>query len=525
LRPDRFAAAATACVIAAHSSVDSASFLHFNGFNISAVVAASSSSQTIVVIQKGHSNSIGDIIAYSENESGYSPLVLSSFSKPSAEEISECSRAQRVGGWVLVHVLSNSHFRDLLWIADLIPADITSPATLDDHRRPFLHSQFRLWIISHDAESVPPNILEVSHIILHDMSTRSFASSAAAAVEAASSIRNEISSSITSTQHSSIIATALLHALFSFKNSCSASLTQGNYDAFPSIPAMRVQISNSLAFSRATAGFSSYGSQLPVSQRGRARTPNSQAPIITGSPTTSAVARSEFEERAFLQVLFGGCGLLIGCRGLDERKRFESLAENVLCSNSSSGFTSASVIASLSLPPSLIIAAETGDNTAVIHSMPSEDSDCAALGPDVQRVLALQHSCRIVADIATLSASWLHVGTIQNDHTSWMQIEPTERCMSLMEPGAPLRPNVIEDFLCPDAEIQSDASLRIEPEATSKTKFSHISAQLNGSEVDQNLKSHSTMIASPTRPLVNAVLLSLHEIMLALPVDIGDQRI
>lgn len=514
LRPDKFAAAAFASVVTAHSSVDAAILCNPNGFDVAAAVAGSRVSRTIVVLQQDHADSIGDIFAYSEKELGYGPLYLSSLSPPSPELISECARAQRVGGWVVVQVMESTKFRDVCWIADLIPVDTGSS---EDSRRATTHSLFRLWIVSCKSDAIPPNILELAHIIIHESPTRSFAAAAAAAVGTVSSIRDELYSHCTLAQRSSITATALFHALFSFKNSCAASLLPGNYDRNPSVPAMRVQTSHLIGFLRSTAGLNAIMHPSPVSQRGSVRTPNSQSHSLASSPiavSSAANVKIDTEESLFMQALCGGCGLLSGCQGKVERKRLKSLAESILFSISG-GITSANVISSMSLPMPLILAAEAGDMTAVTNSMPFEDSHCPPLGPDVQRVLDLQRSCRLFADIINISARRLGTALVQDKHIEFSQL--TERFMACVEHGAPYRPSTLEDFLLHESETQGDA--QSESEAAARVK--NATVQLEMAESEWKSKPHVFPILNPTRPVVNSVFLSLHEVLSALPEYIG----
>jgi hypothetical protein len=507
LRPDKFAAAAYASVASAHPSVDTTNLVNPNGFNIAAAFAASCTSRVILVIQHDNADSFGDIFAYSSKEFGYGPLVLSSYSRLSTEDVSEYHRAQRVGGWVVVQVPENANFNDMRWLNDLMPGDVSIVESAEDYRRPTTHSQFRLWIISCSTEAVPPNVLEGSHIVIHESHTRTFAATATAAVEAAASIREELSPHCTSAQRASVAATALIHALFCFKHSCSASLSRANYDAFPSLPALRVQISHLLAFSRACAGLNT---QAPASQRGRARTPSSPAAHNALSSATAATAgRSDSDDRTFIQLLSGGCGLLVGVYGRNERKRFKSLAENVFGCMSGAGFTAANIAASLSLPVPLIAAADAVDSTAVANVLPFEDEFCSVLGPDVQRVLALQQSFCLAADIVMLSSPWLRTAPRHDIQFGLLQLQHSESFMSCVEHGAPCRLNVPEDFWWHDQEAPNDA--QSEPEFATKPK--------NAASADGKMP--PTSIVHPSRPPANAVLLSVYEVLLSLPDDIG----
>ena len=473
MRPEKFVEAAFAAVVGAHPCVDAISFTSANGFHIASVVAASQMTRTAVVIQRDYADSIGDIFAYSEKHLGYGLLILHSFSRPSSSDIAEFTRAQRVGGWVLIQVMENTIYKDIQWLADLMPwnADnsrfITSESTSpEDSSRSIPHSQFRLWIISSVAEAVPPKILEVAHVAIHESSAHCFAAVAAASVESASSIRDELCPKCTPKQRHSISVIALLHALFYYKTTCSAFLSPCKYDSHPSLPALRVQISFFLNLSRSIAGFHASAQREVGLQR-------------SGTDPDDFIL--------LLQSLCGGCGLLMGCCDDMEQKRLLSLAENVLCTACSAGFTSANIAKLMALPVPLILAAEACDRSSVANCMTFYDSDCALLGADVQRVHSLQQSCGVIADIQVVSAIRLRRSSLRERRRNILQLEHTERYFSWIEQGAPCRPNVAEDFVMHSTEL---------------TETQHPSV-------------------NATRPPVTASLLTLYEVLLRLPEDIG----
>jgi hypothetical protein len=459
-------------VVAAHPCVDAFSLTSANGFHIATVVAASQMTRTAVVIQRDYADSIGDIFAYSEKHLGYGPLMLHSFSRPSSSDIAEFTRAQRVGRWVLIQVMENAIYKDIQWLADLMPwnsdnsrfinSESTSP---DDSFRSIPHSQFRLWIISSVSEAVPPKILEVAHVSIHERSAHCFAAAAAASVENASLIRDELCPKCTPKQRHSISVFALLHALFYYKTSCSAFLSPCKYDSHPSLPALRVQISFFLSLSRSTAGFYATAQREVGSQR-------------SGTDPDDLTL--------LLQSLCGGCGLLMGCCDM-EQKRLLSLAENIFCSACSAGFTSANIAKLMALPVPLILAAEACDRSSVANCMTLYDSDCALLGADIQRVHSLQQSCGVLADIQVISATWLRRFLLPQRRRHILQLEHTERYFSWIEQGAPCRPYVAEDFLMQSMEL---------------TETQHPSVNSN-------------------RLPVTASLLTLYEVLLRLPEDIG----
>jgi hypothetical protein len=153
----------------------------------------------------------------------------------------------------------------------------------------------------------------------------------------------------------------------------------------------------------------------------------------------------------------------------------------------------------------------------VTNAMPFEDSYCPPLGPDVQRVLELQRSCRLYADIISISARRLGTALVHDKHIGFSQLQLTERCMAWMEHGAPYRPNTLEDFLLHESETQGDT----QSEAETAAKIKNAALQLDMVESEWKSKAHAFSIVNPTRPLVNAVFLSLHEVLSALPEYIG----
>jgi hypothetical protein len=552
LRPDRFAAAAAASVVAAHSCLDASIFSNTNVFDVAAAVAASHCTRPIVVLQHDHADSMGDIFAYSEKYLGHLPLVLPSLPQPSPALISEFARALRVGGWVVMQTLEGAIFHHVQWLVDLIKrgSDMqvdssSSVATpLEDSRRYITHSQFRLWIISPAASAVPPKLLQSAHIIVHESVAQSFAATAATAVRTAAEIRDEICPKCTLNQRSNVTLIALLHALFSFKTACSASLSLGYYDTHPSLPALRIQIANLFAFLRSTTGLNPQINRGVLSQQGSFRTPNFQsnspAPTVNVvSSATSATGGSEQEDARLLQVLCGGGGLFMGCCNEDERKRLTSLAEHIYISSSSAGLTSKSIAIALSLPATLVLTAEAGDAAGVAECLPFADADCPALGPDVQRVHALQQSCDVMIDLVTLSATSLEACAMSRLQVDFLHRERTERCMAWIERGAPCRPNGEQDFSGHAVELRGDLQLDIE--VATKGKNAPVTGQSGTIGVETKAKLIKSThindfmttprygsvydfrqpIANPKRPLVNSVLLTLYEIMIELPQEIG----
>jgi hypothetical protein len=546
LRPERFAAAAAESVIGAQSCVDAGSFSSYNRFNIPAAIASSKSSKIVVVIQEDHADSVSEIFAYSEQHMGYGPLIMPSTCQPTPADIAEFARAQRVGGWVVVQMFAETISFDDQWILDFISrsADIHvnssggNNSSYDDARRLTIHSQFRLWIITANAAFVPPKMLRFAHIILHESTIRSFTATAASAVEAAAKIRDEISPKCSMTLRSIITATALLHALFSFKSACSASLSLGRYDAYPSLPAMRIQISHLLAFSRVSLAFRAQANRFmtAVSQRSTLGTPNTQSSmqqahskIVASSYYASSVG-TEWEMSSFLQLICGGCGLLMGCCNTEDQKRLASLAETIYkgCCGADVASTS---LAAMALPVSVIQAAEAVDSVAAANCIPFVDSECAALGLDVLRVLSVQQSWNIITDLTSLSATTLDHRPIHPEHAMLVQHERAERFMTCLEHSAPHRPNTCDDFIWTDPELQTALHSDLENMGTMKTlsSVSHtgmieVEAKLKPmkpgtppSDFKGQLPSTSTMTVS----VAHAVFLALHEILLALPEQIG----
>jgi hypothetical protein len=472
LRPEKFVEAAFAAVVAAHPCVDAFSLTSANGFDIATVVASSQMTRTAVVIQREYADSIGDIFAYSEKHMGYGPLMLHSFSRPSSSDIAEFTRAQRVGRWVIIHVMENSIYKDIQWLADLMPWNpdnsrfINSESTsLEDSSRSIPHTQFRLWIISSVSEAVPPKILEVAHVAIHERSAHCFAAAAAASVESSSLIRDELCPKCTPKQRRIVSVFALLHAFFYYKTSCSAFLSPYKYDSHPSLPALRVQISFFLSLSRSITGSHANAQREAGTQR---------------------LGTDPDDLTLLLQSLCGGCSLLMGCCDM-EQKRLLFLAENIFCSACSAGFTSANIAKLMALPVPLILAAEACDRSSVANCMTLHDSDCDLLGADVQRVHSLQQSCGVIADIQVMSATSLRSSSLPERRRHSLLLEHTERYFSWIEQGALCRPNVAEDFLLHSTEL---------------TETQHLSVNAN-------------------RPPVTASLLTLYEVLLRLPEDIG----
>ncbi len=473
MRPEKFVEAAFEAVVGAHPCVDALSFTSTNDFHIASVVAASQMTRTVVVIQRDYADSIGDIFAYSEKHLGYGLLILHSFSRPSPSDIAEFTRAQRVGGWVLIQMMEDTIFEDIKWLTDLMPwgvdnsrisGETTSP---ENSSRTIPHSQFRLWIVSTVAEAVPPRILQIAHVTIHENSTQCFAATAATSVENASLIRDELFPKCTLKQRHSITAIALFHALFYYKSALSASLSLRKYDSHPSLPAMRIQISNFLNLSRSIAGLHATAKREVGTQR-------------------SGTDPDDFT--TLLQIFCGGCGILMGCCDDIEQNRMTSLLENILCSSYNAGFTSASIAKLMSLPVPLILAAEACDQSNAASCMTFCDQDCSVFGPDVQRVHFLQQSCNVLVDIQVISATWLRYFPQREQRGDYyLRREYTERYFSWIEQGAPCRPIVPEDFYIHSMELTE--------------------AQYPG--------------LNANRPPVTASLLTLYEVLLRLPEDIG----
>jgi hypothetical protein len=538
LRPDKLFAAAAAAVVDAHPNVDASCFGSLHTLNISAAVTASCASRSIVILQHDHADSVGNIIEYSEEHLGYGPVIYYSFSQPTSSDISEFVRTQRVGGWVIVVVLENGIFNHLQWLVDLM---IPTSEMLDDNvvlkienqndesRRINIHDQFRLWIVTASAAAVPPQLLHASHIMVHEINAQSFASTAAAAIQTASAIRKDPSLKCTQSQQFIITITALFHALFSFKALCSASLSLSKYEAIASLPPMQIQILQAISWIRAAEEEKVLGEH-----RGSVQTPNSQmtpsSNLNTAVPARSsapiALKENLFYSK-FLEVMNGGCGILMEfCGDGNERKRLNSLAENILQSIANNGFSSSSVAECLSLPIPLILAAEAGDSAAVASCLPLVDLKCAALGPDVQRVSNWQQSRFVMANVTALSNPGLETVAVQTRANDYI-FEHSERCTLLFQNGAPCRPNSAEDFfLLNDGEHLPDAQSELE--VSIKSKISSPNAQRI--EVDpkilalkpnapQNVSMHQ--VGVPKLPPLHAVLMTLHEVLLALPERIG----
>jgi hypothetical protein len=188
-------------------------------------------------------------------------------------------------------------------------------------------------------------------------------------------------------------------------------------------------------------------------------------------------------------------------------------------------------LSAMSLPVSVIQAAEAIDSVAVANCMPFVDSECAALGPDVLRVLSVQQSWNIVADFTCLSASFLDPRPIHQEHATLVQHERAERFMTWLEHSAPHRPHTCDDFIWTDVELQNISQSDLETIGTMKTlsSVSHsgmieTEAKLNPmkpgtppSDIKAQLPSKSIMTVS----MAHAVFLTLHEILLALPEQIG----
>jgi hypothetical protein len=543
LRPDRFAAAAVACVVSAHSSVDATIFSTHNRFDIPAAIVLSQHSRVIMVIQDNNADSVGDLYAFSEKHMGYGPLLFSATFPPSPADIAEFARAQRVGGWVVVQVFQKTSSAEMQWLQDMMlrSADIHacngsgSQSSSDDTKRIVMHSQFRLWIVSSSASFVPPRLLQSAHVIIHESPTNTFAAVAAAAVEASSMIRDELSPKCSLTVRSLITATALLHALFSFKGACSASLSPGSYDNYPSLPPMRVQISHLLAFARNYLAFRAHMNQLATSQRTSLSTPNSQQSNIQTSSTAvaslsvSSATGNELEVFGFLQLSCSGCGLLMGCCNVDEQKRLTSLAESIFKA-CGADVTSSNIANIMTLPVSSILAAETCEFAEATNSKQSVDFDCSSLGPDVHRVHVMQQSSEIIQDFVSIAANLQETENVQHSNANYLQQERNDRLMTWLEPSAPHRPNAQADFFWTDTE--SPNNIQCDSECMSTMK--NVSGTAGANEAETKLKllqpgtppaDFKTQIPCKeinlTMHAVNFVFLSLHEILLALPEPIG----
>jgi hypothetical protein len=529
-------------VLSAHASVDASIFSNYNRLNVSAAIAMSQHSRVIVVIQEDHSDSIGELFVYSETHFGHGPLILSANLRPSSADVAEIARAQRVGGWVLVQIFQEIDPVDMQWLQDLMPrrtdiqCSVGTHTSSEDSRRSVPNSQFRLWIICSGASLVPIEILESAHIIVHESAASSFASTAAAVVEAASNIRDKLSPKCSLTLRSMITTNALLHALFSFKAACSASLSKATYDTYPSLPAMRIQISYLLSFSRANAAFRTQKNRLLAMQRSL-HTPSSQSSgrasshIVTSTAASNSATGNESEIFSFFQMLCGGCGLLIGCCGAEEQKRLLSLAETI-CKGCDFEMMSSSLAIAMSLPLNLILAAETCDSVAVANFTPVIDLDCAALGPDVMRVLRMQQSSKAIAELRLFSAMFQKSDIAQHSNAISLQHDVMDRLMVWLERSAPQRPNVPEDFLGTETDIQNN--FQSESESIGNLKFFSSASQSGTNETDAKCKPMKPQTPpfdfktqtpfkaiNPIRPAVNAVFLTLHEILLALPEPIG----
>jgi hypothetical protein len=529
--------------VSAHPSVDAGSLLNYNRFDIPGAVVASQRSRTIIVIQEDNSDSVGDLFAHSEKHMGYSPLLLSATFHPSDSVTAEFARAQRVGGWVVLQIFHAILPSDVQWIQNMMSksADIQanvgigSTAFSDDARNSVMHSQFRLWIICSSASFVPPKFLQSAHVLIHESPSHSFALTAVAAVEAASIIRDDLSPKCSVALRSHITVTALFHALLSFKSACSASLSLGSYDPYASLPAMRVQISQLLAFSRSSVAIRSQVNRLSAAQIGSLQTPKSQScgqGFGQSSLLCNSAVGNEWDVINFLQLLCGGCGLLMGCCDPEQRRRLESLAESVY-RGCGTDVTSSSMASLLSLPIGSMLAAETCDIRASANSTPLADLDCSVLGPDVLRVLRMQQSSRTISEVALLSSVLQKTEYMQDSNTVSLQNETTERLMTWLEHSAPHRPNILDDFVWTDPEAQNN--IQNDSEATGtiikpmpSTTYSGISdadtklKQIRPNTPATEFKAQTAFqTVNPIRPAVNAVFLTLYEILLALPETIG----